>query len=335
MPHNLRGRRVLVLGAAGYIGRELSKALVAAQASVRCFDRLLPSKDGCCSLGGPEPEWVVGDFADTHLVRTAVTGMDCIFHLISTTIPTTSNQNLAYDLCSNVAPTLHLLEAAREFGVHKLVFTSSGGTVYGLPTVIPVPEHHETSPICGYGIHKLAIEKYLNLYSHTHGLDCRILRIANPYGPTQISERPQGALGKFVYRALRREPIEIWGDGRIVRDYVHLDDVIEAFLCALEYSGTQRVFNIGSGIGHSLLDLSAILEKHLGRTLELRFLQARTMDVPLNVLDISRARHELHWHPQVDLHAGIAMMLATGRRLTEQQCREPDWTSSENSRAFL
>src|SRR4029434_4711286 len=182
-------------------------------------------------------------------VTQAVAGCEVVFHMISTTIPKSSNDNPAYDVESNLVGTLRMLEAARKAGVRKVVFASSGGTVYGIPKVVPINESHPTDPICSYGISKLAVEKYLHLYHALHGLDYCILRIGNPYGEGQRPTAAQGAVGVFLYKALHGGVIEIWGDGTVTRDYIYIGDVIQAFLKAMTYSGEHRLFNIGAGEG--------------------------------------------------------------------------------------
>lgn len=312
---DIAGSRILVLGAAGFIGKELCRNLLSLGADLVCFDRGRPSPGWLADIRKDEPRWVLGDFSDVGVIQSALDGVDYVYHLISTTIPDTSDKDLPHDLVSNVVPTLGLLDALKSKSSKKVVFVSSGGTVYGVPRIIPIPESHETDPICGYGIHKLMIEKYLHWYNHNYGMDYCVLRLSNPYGPSQISDRPQGAIGKFVYKALRHEPIEIWGDGNTVRDYIYMDDVLVPFLLALEYSGEKRVFNVGSGAGHSLLDIANIIEGQLGHSLEIHFSPARSTDVPLNVLDISRIKSEFHWNPSIDIHAGIHQMIEQGQRM--------------------
>jgi len=314
MVHDLKGRRVLVLGGAGFIGRSLCHALALSGAGVRCFDRKESGGEGFVQSHPGAVEWMAGDFSDARRLREAVDGMDYVFHLISTTIPETSNKDLSHDLTSNVDSTLALLEAAREAEIKKILFISSGGTVYGIPRTVPIPEHHDTNPLCGYGIHKLAIEKYLYLYHYNHGLDYSILRLSNPYGTAQISDRPQGVIGKFIYKALRKEPLEIWGDGSVVRDYVYIDDIMDAFLRALTYQGQEKIFNVASGEGHSLTDIIALIEGAAGYSLDVSFSASRHVDVPLNVLDISRIKTELGWIPETAMETGIGKLFEYGRR---------------------
>ena len=206
-------------------------------------------------------------------------------------------------------PTLYALDAARASGVERVVFVSSGGTVYGVPEQIPIPETHPTHPICGYGIHKLSVEKYLHLYEQLHGVPYRVLRLSNPYGIEQVANRPQGVIGNFVYKALHGEPLEIWGDGSVVRDYVYIEDVMDAFLRVATHEGPARVFNIGSGEGHSIVDIREIIEEAVGRALDVTYGGARDVDVPANVLDVSLARRELRWEAHTPLLAGVSELV--------------------------
>jgi UDP-glucose 4-epimerase len=297
---DLRGARVLVTGAGGFIGSSLCAALARAGAIVRGLDRV-----GRPGGSGDAAEWVVGDIADTALLRESLEGIDIVYHLACASLPATSNSDPVSDMVDNVAPTLGLLDAACGAGVRRVVFISSGGTVYGVPKMVPIAECDPLDPICAYGVHKLAVEKYLFLYSFHRGLDYRILRVSNPYGVAQVSARAQGVIGNFLYRALHGLPLEIWGDGRVVRDYVHVDDVAEAFLAATAHDGPSRIFNIGSGSGHSLRDVVDIISRIVGSELDVRFEPGRRVDVPANVLDVRLAGRELGWRPTVGLEEGI------------------------------
>ena len=306
---NLNGARCLVLGGSGFIGRNLCQALVANGATVRSFARnVLPPDCGAHDWRG-KVEWICGDFSDADLVRKSLRKMDVVFHLISTTLPATSNQDLQFDLASNLLPTLQMLEAAKNSGVGKVIFISSGGTIYGIPKCLPIPEDHATNPICAYGIHNLAIEKYLHLFHHLWKLDYGVLRFSNPYGVGQPVERPQGVIRNFTHRVVNGEPLEVWGDGSVIRDYIYIDDAIGACLLLIGYQGPSRVFNIGSGKGHMLLELISMIENIIGEPADVRFLEARSVDVPINVLDVNRARSELNWRPTTDLETGMRRML--------------------------
>jgi UDP-glucose 4-epimerase len=236
----------------------------------------------------------------------AVEGADIVMHLVSTTLPKGSNDDPVYDVQSNLVGTLQLLNVMVAKGVSRMIFISSGGTIYGNPRYLPVNEDHPTEPRVSYGITKLAIEKYLLMYQQLHGIRATILRVANPYGERQRIETAQGAVGVFLSRALRGEPLEIWGDGSVTRDYVYVGDVAEAFAKAVQYQGRLSVFNISAGLGTTLLELIKILENVLGREIACRFHPARAIDVPVNILDNTLAGGELGWHPNVRLPEGIA-----------------------------
>ncbi len=185
------------------------------------------------------------------------------------------------------------------------MFISSGGTVYGSPQYLPIDEHHPTEPVVSYGVTKLAIEKYLVMYRHLKGLTPVILRVTNPFGERQRVETAQGAVAVFLDRVLRGQPIEIWGDGRVQRDYIHVLDVADAFARALTYTGSHSVFNVSTGRGTSLPELLEIIAKVTGRTPDVRHLAPRPFDVPISVLSNRLAREELGWEPQIPILDGI------------------------------
>jgi len=301
--------RCLVLGGGGFMGSHLADSLLSAGHSVRIFEKKGRSTGDIAHILD-RIEWHEGDFSNPLDIKTAVEGMDAVFHLISTTLPKGSNQSPVFDILTNVVPTVGLIEAAHEAGVKKIVFASSGGTVYGTPINNPISESHPTNPSCSYGIHKLTIEKYLALYNSLYGLDYAVLRISNPFGERQNPKGMLGAATVFLYRTLKGEQIEIWGDGSVVRDFLHISDVSEAFICALNYKGPEHVFNIGHGQGLSLNELLKVIEEVTGIKPKVRYTEGRTFDVQRNVLDISLARRELGWAPRLSIRDGLARTAA-------------------------
>jgi UDP-glucose 4-epimerase len=296
--------KITIFGGGGFIGSAIADRLLKDGHALRIFERprVAPYRK---FLATESVEWVTGDFSSVHDVSTAIDGADTVLHLISTTLPKNSNDDPVYDVQSNLVATLQLLDAMVKKHVGKIVFISSGGTVYGHPVYVPVDENHPTEPRVSYGITKLAVEKYLLMYQDLHGIKANILRVANPYGERQRIETAQGAVGVFLSKALRQEPIEIWGDGSVTRDYLHVSDVAEAFACAVAYSGKKSVFNISSGVGTSLNEMIGMLETHLGVAVSRHYLPGRSFDVPVNVLDNTLARIELDWVPQVGMLDGI------------------------------
>ena len=301
--------RILVAGGAGFIGSNFVEEAIRRGHAVTVLDRH-GATSGLPADARGQMKWIDGDFRDPDAARAACAGQDVAFHLIGTTLPKSSNDDPEFDFISNVSGTIRLLQAAKQQGVRKIVFISSGGTVYGIPRQMPIPETHPTDPISSYGISKLAIEKYLALFHSEHGLDYVILRVANPYGPHQRPERAQGAISVFTWRALNREPIMIWGDGSVVRDYVYVSDVVAAMMKVMDYSGEPRLFNVGSGVGHTLTDIVQVIERLLGRRVEVSHASPRSLDPPANVLDISSARRALGWMPTVSFEEGIRRSIA-------------------------
>lgn len=297
--------KCVILGGGGFVGSAVADRLLLAGHSVRIFERLRVEHYRKFKAS-ERMEWITGDFMSTHDVSNAIAGADVVLHLVSTTLPKSSNDDPIYDVQSNVVGTLQMLNAMVDRNVRKIIFISSGGTVYGLPKYLPIDEGHPTDPLVSYGITKLAIEKYLHLYECMHGIKSITLRVANPYGERQRVETAQGAVVTFLHRALQGKPIEIWGDGSVTRDYIHISDVAEAFLKAVDYCGTRNVFNISSGSGTSLNELAGKLEEYLGMPIERYYLPARPFDVPVSVLSNDLARSELHWAPTTSMREGIA-----------------------------
>lgn len=297
--------KCLILGGGGFLGSHLSEALLAQGYEVRIFDRpnLHRFKS---SLPNAPLEWIEGDFVNREHVAHVVSGCDLVYHLVSTTLPRSSNENPAYDVETNVVGTLHLLQATREHKVRKVIFASSGGTVYGIPQEVPIKESHPTEPICSYGIAKLAIEKYLSLFHLLYGMEYCVLRLANPFGARQRVASAQGAVAVFLDKALRNEEIEVWGDGSVVRDYFHVSDAVAALVKATTYDGNTRIFNIGSGVGQSLNEILDAIELLLGASVKRTYSPARAFDVPVSVLDISKAAEFLNWKPQISFAEGLS-----------------------------
>jgi UDP-glucose 4-epimerase len=300
----------LILGGCGFIGRHVAVLLARLGHDVVLADRLEPDfsfpSDTAARISWRRLEFASADW-DALLAEASV-----VHHYVWTSIPASANSNSIGDLTVNVGGTLALLEALRRRGGGRIVFPSSGGTVYGRLQKVPVPEEHALAPITAYGASKATAEIYLELYRSLHGVDCRVARISNPYGAGQDIARGQGAVTTFLHRALNREPIVIWGDGEVVRDYIHVADVASALvvLALCPHLEESYTFNIGSGLGISLNGIIAELERRLHCRLEVRRESARPFDVPVSILDISRARKILGWEPCLSFAEGITRTIS-------------------------
>lgn len=292
---------VLVLGGNGFIGSHLVDKLLAERHTVRVFDKYTE----CFRKPIQEVEYCFGDFGNRGLVSDALADIDVVYHLISTTLPKTSNDDPIFDVQSNVIESLFLFEECIKQRVKKVVFISSGGTIYGKPTTLPVKEDDPKHPICSYGIAKLMIEHYLFLYNQLNGLSSIIIRPSNPYGPRQNPNGIQGIVPVFLDKLKKNEAIEIWGDGDIVRDYIYINDIVNGIYKAALINTPYTIFNLGSGIGYSINDVLKIITKVTGRKIKCKYSDKRLFDIPKIYLDISRAKKALSWEPVTSLDVGI------------------------------
>ena len=281
--------KVILLAAAGFIGTNLVKTLSRTEENkITVVDRDKAFFKAFEDMNASNVEMVVSDLSMDTDYESLVKGQDIVYHLISTTFPTNSNQHIAEELKANVVLSANLFEACVHQKVKKVVFISSGGTVYGKESQCPLKEEMPTNPITSYGIQKVTIEKLLYLYFYMYGLDYRIIMLANPYGPYQ---RPNGILGAvttFTYKALKGEEIYVYGDGSIIRDFIYIDDAVRGILKIVEGKDKHRTFNIGSGYGTSIKHVLDIISKVLDKDLIIQYSEARKVDVPINYLDINR-----------------------------------------------
>lgn len=292
--------RALVLGGSGFIGSHLVDALLADGHRVRVFDRQ-PDRFRDRLTG---VDYRFGSLADVSDVVEAMAGIDVVFHLVSTSVPSTSNLDPVADIEGNLVTAVQLLDQMRRLDVRRIVFLSSGGTVYGNPRTSPVTETHPLRPICSYGVVKVAIENYLFMYQDLYGIEPVILRPSNPIGPRQGHVGVQGVVPTFLRRLLDGDPIQVWGDGSVVRDYLDVTDLASLGVQA-GTSGAIGVFNAGSGIGTSINDVLSIVESVTGRKANVQFQPARSFDVQRIVLDSELARQTFGWSTTIALDESV------------------------------
>jgi UDP-glucose 4-epimerase len=299
----------LVLGGSGFMGRSVVRQLVAAGERVIATSRAAEAQPAA-----PNVTWRSVDLTTFDDWPMLIEGISTVYHLAWSTIPLTAAADPVADVATNVVGSLRLIEALRGRPATRLVFASSGGTVYGRLKKIPAAEDDPAVPIGAYGISKLAIEHAIRQHAELGQLDAVVLRIGNPYGVSQFSRLEFGAVSTFCKKALEDEPIVIYGDGSVIRDYLHVDDAVDALLLAARTRSPYRTFNIGSGSGRTLIDIVVAIERMLGHKLKVRHEPARPFDIPVSVLDVARAEAELGWRQKISLEDGIAHMLASGGR---------------------
>jgi UDP-glucose 4-epimerase len=305
--------KVLVLGGNGFIGSHLVDALYKRGDSIRIFDRA-PNQ---YQESKPDIDYRYGNFLYTPDLAETLQDIDVVYHFISTSVPGTSNLDPIADIKGNLIATVQLLQQMIQLNVQRIVFLSSGGTVYGNPTQELVPETHSLHSICSYGIIKNAIENYLYMFQELYGLQPVVLRPSNPFGPRQGHFGVQGVIPTFLKRIINGESIQIWGDGSIVRDYIYISDLIE--LCVEAGSSTEvGIYNVGSGKGHSLNDIVSIIKSVTNSTVAVEYLPARPFDVKKITLDINQAREIFGWEPQIPIEDGLRLQYEWLNKISER-----------------
>ena len=294
--------KALITGGNGFVGSHLQQRLCALGDVVRVLDRV-------AATGGEPPaavEYIEGGTDDQDALRRALEGVDLVYHLASSEVPSTSNLDPIGDVQGNLIGTLRLLGAMVEAGVRRIVFLSSGGTVYGNPEVVPTPEDHPQRPRSSYGVVKVAIEHYLALYAELHHLVATVLRPSNAYGPRQGHTGVQGVVGTTLYRVLHGQPIVVFGNGTKVKDYLYVTDLVE-LICLAGRSEDDGIYNAGSGVGYSVNEIIQIVREVTGIDAVVEYAAERPGDVDHFVLDSTKARERFGWIPRVGIRQGIAL----------------------------
>lgn len=295
--------KCMVTGASGFIGSNLCEALLKQNYEVSTIDPLMDKINV-----GNYSETFVGSFSDKKLLDRALKDIDYVFHLACTTIPQASAENPTHDIQSNVVGVINLLEKCVEHNIKKFFYFSSGGTVYGIQKGGKIKENSLTNPVNFHGVMKLSIEKYLQVFNQMHGLDYVVFRPSNVYGTGYKFGKPQGVVNIYLKNIIENKPILIWGDGSIVRDYIWVKDVIDAVVKSIKKNVRNKIYNIGSGIGVSLIELVSIIENIIKKKAYIIFEEKRSVDIPLNILDASLAQKELNWKIKVSLRKGIRLL---------------------------
>ena len=300
--------RALVTGASGFIGSTLVDRLLADGHTVIGVDDLSTGRLG--NLDGARAA-ARFDFVEADIVTADLIGLlgdirpQVVFHLAAQIDVRRSVADPEFDATVNAVGTVRLAEAARRAGVGRIVNTSSGGSIYGVPSVHPTPESVPVDPASPYAASKVAAEVYLNSFRHLYGLDCTHIAPANVYGPRQDPHGEAGVVAIFSQALLAGEPTTVFGDGGNTRDYVYVDDVVDAFVLAAGVEGGGRRFNIGTGVQTSDRELHTVVAAAVGVADEPRFAPARLGDLRDSCLDSAAARAALGWRPAVALEEGV------------------------------
>ncbi len=301
--------RALVTGAAGFIGSTLVDRLLADGHTVVGLDNFASGRASNLEhlVGNPAHVFVEADIVTADLEAILDEHRpEVVFHLAAQIDVRHSVADPQFDASVNVIGTVRLAEAARRAGVRKIVHTSSGGSIYGTPPTYPTPETVPTDPASPYAAGKVAGEIYLNTFRHLYGLDCSHIAPANVYGPRQDPHGEAGVVAIFAQALLSGKPTKVFGDGTNTRDYVFVDDVVDAFVKASGDAGGGQRFNIGTGVETSDRQLHSAVAAAVGGPDDPEFHPPRLGDLKRSCLDIGLAARVLGWQPKVGLQQGVA-----------------------------
>jgi len=301
----MSARRCCVIGGGGFIGSPLVAQLITSGREVTVAGRAASPRRAL--PGGVR--YLAGDYGDSRFLRMLLDDADEVVHLAYATVPQTSFDDPVGDIIANLPPSVALFAEASRRKLAKLVFVSSGGTVYGRAGASPIAEGHPTMPVSPYGITKLALEKYALMYRELEALPVVIVRPGNAYGPGQLPFSGQGFVATAIASVLEEREIALFGESGTVRDYVHVEDVAAGIASALTRGEPGACYNIGSGVGHSnrdIIELLRPLAAQAGIVPRTRVLPPRRFDVPANVLDSARLANDTGWRPHVALPEGLA-----------------------------
>lgn len=299
--------KVMVTGAAGFLGRAMCMELSRRGAEVVGVDRV-------AAVGCGVEHWVIGDLGE-GLPADAFKGVDALVHLAWSNVPATGNTDMAEGVRGNVASSVKLFETAVAHGVKRLVYPSSGGTVYG-SAAVPTNEDAPLRPQNGYAAGKAAVEHYLNALHYASRAEVCILRIANPYGPGQSPARPQGFIAVAINQVLAHAPVRLFGGRLVTRDFVYIADVAEALALSVASSAPNATWNLGSGEERGLGEVLDMVFDAIGHSVPVEEVPRRVVDIERSVLDIGRIREALDWRPRMALAEGVRATVAWQRALS-------------------
>ena len=296
--------RCCVIGGSGFIGRKVVDVLLSSGRQVTVVGRSPQS-----SRQLPENTlYFHGDISDKGFISERLQEADEVIDLAYSSVPKTSFENPVEDILSNLPGSVGMFELACTMRIRKMVFVSSGGTIYGEPKYLPIAETHPTDPISPYGITKLALEKYAFMFHRLKGLPITCVRPANPFGEGQTPFVGQGFVATAIASILSGKEVHVFGERGTIRDYIYVDDLAKGIVASLDYALPGECYNVGTGIGRSNLDIiesiSRIAEQN-GLTPKVFHQPARPFDVSANILDSAKLKEISGWQPNADFDESI------------------------------
>lgn len=279
-------KNILILGGLGFIGSNIIEEFLHHKDDYNIIVFDFPGKH---NFFGGQIKVINGDFGnEANLEQVFIENkIDIVFHLVSTTVPASSNDNIIYDIEANLVPTIRLLKLLELYNIPEIIFFSSGGSIYGVTNEEKVDENHSVFPVSSHGTIKLTIEKYIHLFQELYGVNYLILRVGNPYGPYQSSDN-QGIINVFIRKMLRDEKLIVRGDGSAIRDYIYVKDLAKIVHLLISKGIRNEIINIGSGIGVSINQIIDTLKKIINYKNSIEYTEAPLSDVPKIILETKK-----------------------------------------------
>jgi UDP-glucose 4-epimerase len=296
-------KKILITGGAGFIGSHLVDKLINENYKVIIVDNLSTGKKENINL---KAKFYKLDILNPKIFEVFKKEKpEIVFHLAAQVNVRKSVEDPINDAKINILASLNILEACRKFNVKKIIFSSSGGAIYGETKIIPTPENYLPNPESPYGIAKLIVEKYLDFYKKVYGLDYIVLRFANVYGPRQDPKGEAGVVSIFIEKIFKGERPVIFGSGKQTRDFIYVDDIVSALIKSISYKGKETIFNVGTGIETSVNQLFKLISKILGAKTKPIYASPKPGELKRNCLNISKIKKELKWQPKYNLEKGF------------------------------
>ncbi len=300
--------RILVLGGSGFIGSNLIAALLDRSHVIFNFDR--PGTSPKQFEKYSNYKFIPGSLSDSSHVRMVFDQQpyDKVIYLVSTLLPSSGYLEFIQERDINLVALFEVLRNMESNGCSDILFFSSGGTIYGLNGKSENKEDDPCLPFTYYGYTKWALEEYIRFLSRTTSVKFTIVRPSNPYGSGQNLFGKQGLIAVALGRVMANKPIEIWGDGQVIRDYLYIDDLVNAICLLLDIPACNQTFNVGSGLGASVNQIIEVVKEATGFPVQVQYSPARKIDVPVNILNIDKIKSTVSWEPKINLDEGIVKL---------------------------